>query len=365
MSNNQVAANTSRWWGEVIDKAPSFLFISLALGILILIIVLVNRRWKRSEANNPEAKSFRLLGLSLLTILGLVCIFLLQPGKDTSVDHLLTLLGVFLSAAIALSSTTFISNFMAGIMISRVGHFRTGDFLSVGEHFGRVTEMGLLHTEIQTEHSNLTTFPNLYLVTNPCKVVRKKKTVVSATVSLGYDIPRTQVKELLLQAAQEVPLSDPFVQVIELGDFSVNYKIAGVLENAKHLISTRSKLREKMLDSLHGAGIEIVSPTFMYTRQQSASEHILSSAEEINMEIHEEQSTPETIIFDKADEAESIEKVRKRRKILEQELDTLKSKLKAAKTEVDKQHLEQEIGWRKSSINFMTKRIEQIESRDS
>ncbi len=361
MSVNQNNVTEATWWGEIVEKLPEFLFFSLSLSILAVVVVLVNKRWKSKEANKPEAKSFRLLGLSFVTILGLVVIFLLQPGQDTSVDHLLTLLGVFLSAAIALSSTTFISNFMAGIMISRVGHFRAGDFLNVGEHFGRVTEMGLLHTEIQTEHSNLTTFPNLYLVTNPCKVIPKRKTVVSATVSLGYDISHTQVKELLIQAATDVPLQDPFVQVLELGDFSVTYKVAGVLENAKHLISTRSRLREEMLDTLHGAGVEIVSPTFMYTRQQSASDHVISSAEQAGHKTDSQESMPETIIFDKADEAESIENVRLRSKVLEEEINTLKVKLKATKDESDRKHLEKEIGWRKSSISFLTRRIEQME----
>lgn len=365
MPIDQNASANIPWLDQIIDKAPGVLFIILSLCALAVTVVLVNRRWRRKEASNPEAKSFRFLGLSVLTVIGLVIIFLLQPGQDTSVDHLLTLLGVFLSAAIALSSTTFISNFMAGIMISRVGHFKAGDFLSVGEHFGRVTEMGLLHTEIQTEHSNLTTFPNLFLVTNPCKVIRKSKTVVSATVSLGYDVSHTQVKAILIHAAAKVPLQDPFVQVLELGDFSVTYKVAGVLENAKHLISTRSKLREEMLDALHEAGIEIVSPTFMYTRQQSASDHVMSSTQETNQKSDVEENMPETIIFDKADEAESSENVRLRYKVLEQEIAMLKGKLKTTRDEIDRKHLEQEISWRKSSMNFLSRRIAQMENDTS
>ena len=44
--------------------------------------------------------------------------------------------------------------------------------------FGRVTERGLFHTEIQTEDRDLVTLPNLYLVTNPVKVVRTFLTVL-------------------------------------------------------------------------------------------------------------------------------------------------------------------------------------------
>ena len=68
-------------------------------------------------------------------------------------------------------------------------NFRPGDFVRVGERLGRVTERGLFHTEIQTEDRDLTTLPNLYLVTNPVTVVRASGTIVSTTVD-GTAKPR-------------------------------------------------------------------------------------------------------------------------------------------------------------------------------
>lgn len=343
------------WGGDAIEQVVEFLIMGVEFCLLFGGMVLLNKLWKSKELSNPEQRYFRLLALSFIGVVGVVMIILFQPEQKASLDHVVTLLGVFLSGAIALSSTTFISNFMAGIMLSRIGNFKPGDFLSVGEHIGRVTKMGLLHTEIQTEHSNLTTFPNLFLVTNPCKVVRKSKTVVSALVSLGYNIPHAKVRELLVKAAEEVPLKDPFVHVMELGDYSVTYRAAGVLENAKKLISTRSKLHEEMLDALHGAGIEIVSPTFMNTRALSASEQILSPADDSDLD--KEEPVPESIIFDKADEAESIENIRKRCEVLQEEIDTIKAKLKEKKGTSEIEHLEKEINWRKTSIEFLEKRI--------
>ena len=52
----------------------------------------------------------------------------------------------------------------------------TGDFISAGDQFGRVTERGLFHTEIQTETRDLTTVPNLFLVTHPVTTVRSSGT---------------------------------------------------------------------------------------------------------------------------------------------------------------------------------------------
>lgn len=337
-----------------------FLLLGLECAVLIAIMWFVNAFFKRKEVDNPGYRYIRLLVLSILGIIGSVQIILLLPGQKASIDHVVTLLGIFLSGAIALSSTTFISNFMAGIMLSRIGNFSPGDFLSVGEHVGRVTKIGLLHTEIQTEHSNLTTFPNLFLVTNPCKVVRKSKTVVSAEVSLGYDIPHTKVEELLLKAADTVPLKDPFVHITDLGDYSVVYRASGVLENAKHLISTKSKLREEILDALHGAGVEIVSPAFMNTRSLSAHSQVLSPADDSDGDtLH---PAPESVIFDKADEAESIENIRKKREELQEEIETLQKRKKEKSDSDDLLHLDKEIRWRKTSINFLKKRIEAAET---
>lgn len=117
--------------------------------------------------------------------------------------------------------------------------------------------------------------PNLDLVTQPMKIARSSGTIVSAEVSLGCDVPRQRVAELLQAAARQAGLAEPFVQVRALGDFLVTYRAAGLLDEVASLISTRSRLREAILDSLHAAGIEIVSPNFMNTRAQPEQARII------------------------------------------------------------------------------------------
>lgn len=341
------------WWPQGTATTFKPLLIFAETLTLVLAMLLLNWALKKKATASPEYRYFRLLILTCTAVLGGLLILLRHSGQSTSVDHIVTLVGILMSAAIALSSTTFISNFMAGVMIARVRHFRAGDFLKVGEHFGRVSEMGLLHTEIQTEDSNLTTFPNLFLVTNPCAVVRKDRTIISATVSLGYDIPHSQVKEVLCSAAERVPLDEPFVRILDLGDFAVTYRISGFLENVKQLLPSRSKLREKMLDALHEAGIEIVSPTFMYTRAQATGEHVMSKAEE-----EQAKSEEEPHIFDKADEAESIEEYRLRLDALLEEVKSIKVRIKEGVPSNELEQLKRELRWRETSIAFLEKRIE-------
>lgn len=240
----------------------------------------------------------------------LVVLLLALPISEGMKGQLFNLIGIAITATIALSSTTFVGNTMAGLMLRAVNSVRPGDFLKVGDHMGRVSEQGLLHTEIQTEDRDLTTLPNLFLVTNPVTVVRYSGTMISATISLGYDVPRKTIEELLIVAAERAELKDPFVQVLELGDFSVTYRVAGFLDEVKYLISYRSKLRCHMLDVLHENNIEIVSPNFVNQRVFPIEKTFIPRKVYTKEKEEPLNRSPEDVIFDKAEEAESKEKIK-------------------------------------------------------
>ncbi len=285
-------------------------FVPLLGTIAAVIIVLGAVDWtlRRRWHGDPDAQfRFQLIMLAL-SFAGLLTVIVALPINDAVRGQLLSLIGILLSAAIALSSATFIGNIMAGIMLKVVRNARPGDFITVANLTGRVTEMDLLHTEIQTEFRDLVTVPNLYMVTQPLQVVRASGTIIQAEVSLGYDVPHTQAAEILRAAAATAGLKDGFVQVRELGDFSVIYRVAGLLEDVTSLISARSKLRVAMLDALHTAKIEIVSPNFMNTRVVSDDHRFIPKASTKKAAKVELES--ELIAFDKAEEAATVEKIR-------------------------------------------------------
>ena len=296
---------------------PALATVIVVIGGLALTKWILERRW----LNNPDAQfRFQLIMLAL-TFAGILAVIVALPVNDDTRGQLLSLIGILLSAAIALSSTTFIGNIMAGIMLKAVKSARPGDFITVAELTGRITEMGLLHTEVQTEFRDLVTVPNLYMVTQPMQVVRSSGTIISAEVSLGYDVSHVNISKILTEAAAQAGLQDGFVHIRQLGDFSVNYRVAGLLEDVKSLISARSRLREAMLDSLHAAGIEIVSPNFMNTRAVATDKPIIP---ELSRKARKKQRTQaEDVIFDKADEAAQVEEIRKSIELVETELEAL------------------------------------------
>lgn len=311
------------WLNSIPDTLVDFLPVLVVLALVGGILAMTDRILKRRWRDNPDLQfRFQLIMLAL-TFSGILAVLLALPMSESMRGQLLGLIGILLSAAIALSSTTFIGNIMAGIMLKAIKSVRPGDFLSVANVTGRITEMDLLHTEIQTEDRDLVTVPNLYMVTQPMKVVRASGTIVSAEVSLGYDVPRARASNLLREAAGKAGLADSFIHVRDLGDYSVKYRIAGLLEDVKSLISVRSRLREEMLDALHRAGIEIVSPQFMNTRSlEGAQPFIPPVTEQGEVSV----VSQEDVAFDKAEVAASVEQIRKAIETADQELQALESK---------------------------------------
>jgi len=276
--------------------------------ILVLILLLFFNSWIFKKA-----KSIKLYGnilknsiAAFVLFVGILVFILSFPIDKTLKGQILSFLAIIVSAGIALSSTTVLGNLIAGIMNNSMNRFRNGDLIKIGDLQGRVTKKSIFHTEIQLEDSNFITIPNLYIATNPVKLTRKTDTVISTSVSLGYDIPRTKIEESLKEAAVSTGLTDPYVYISNLGDYSVLYKIHGFLEDSSKYFSTISLLNANVMDVLHQKKIEIVSPTFIY--QRNANEKAFIPQEILKNIISKDEQIPEDLIFDKAIKSEKIEK---------------------------------------------------------
>lgn len=303
------------------------IFLAQSVGLVLgaaLLLTLIQRVLNRKSARTRAGHEFRLqLMMLALTFLAAIAVLMLLPVDNETRGQLLSLFGIVLSAAIALSSTTVLGNAMAGLMLRANRSFRAGDFIRVGEHFGRVSARSLLATEIQTENRDLVTISNLRMIEQPVSVVRSSGTVVGCSVSLGYDVPRQQVSHLLIEAATKADLHDPFVQIRELGDYSVTYRVGGLLSEVKLLLTVSSRLRGCVLDALHGGGVEIASPMIMAQRQLPTHRELIPLEPRVDEE--EDVSLPEELVFDKADEAESLEQLRARLEQLDAERERLES----------------------------------------
>lgn len=292
----------------------------------------------------------------LLSMLGLI---LGLPVENELKNSLIGLFGLSIAALITLGSTTIFANFMAGVMMYHVRSFRPGDYIRIGEHAGRVTAKGVFHVEIQTEDRDLVTLPNAYLITNPVRVVRSSGTLIACEVSLGYDMPHARARELMLGAVEAAGLADGFVQVQELGDFSVTYRACGILEDTKKLVSMRTVLRTNVLDALHEGGVEIVSPNFVNRREVPGP-----VIPERVREKKQPKGSPEEVIFDKAEDAERVERVKQALTEAKERVKALEAKLSEAENE-DADAIRAEIEHQQKLVEYLTGRVARLENGSS
>ena len=337
-----------RIWNRTLESIYPFL---PSMGIAIgLGAILWGAHWlligRHTDLGN-ERKFPRQIVMLGLTLVGLVTLVLFLPISESSRNQLLGLIGLLASGILAFSSTTVVSNLMAGILLRVTKPFGVGDFIRVGDHFGRVSERGLFDTEIQSESRELTAIPNTFLISHPVTTIRSSGTIVSITLSLGYDVHRSQVETLLVKAAKESGLEEPFVHILELGNYSVTYRISGFLRKIKWLISARSNLYRSVLDILHHNGIEIVSPAYMNQRRLSEDKKVIPLT--VQDELSEKPVIAEAIVFDKAEQAEKVEKEKKE---LIGKIEELESSLKEA-SEEDKEPIKKRIVEARERLKFL------------
>ncbi len=297
-----------------------------------------------------EARRFpRQMAMLLIVLFSILGIILVLPVSDSARNQLIGLLGILLSGMVAFSSSSAMTNLIAGFLLRITKPFRIGDFIRVGDHFGRVSELGLFDTEIQGETRELIAIPNAYLTRTPVATTHSKGAIISATLSLGYDTDHSRVETLLCLAAERSELKDPFVHIIELGDFSVSYRVSGLLEEVKGMITANSRLYAAILDTLHRENIEIMSPSVMNQRRISDDQKIIPPT--VTADANAGIPAAEEIIFDKAEQAEQQET---RKQTLQKRIETLEQAGKTADT-AEKKRLKEQIQATVERLNELEK----------
>ena len=348
-------------WLEQLAGSSRFLRWFLFFVVLLCAVsLLLGFSWflGRQYQNDPRGHFRRPAWMVAATGVLMIVVVLVLPVSEGTRGDLLGLVGLGMTAVIALSSTTLVANAMSGLILRSVRNFELGDWLRVGEQFGRVTQLGLFHTEIQTEESDLTALPNSYLISHPVKVVRRERTgrggvsggtFLTVTLSLGYDNSVAEIHKYLKQAAettsvnpndtpgQEIRFENCYVDILDLGDFSVTYRVRGFLKQVKYLLDMRSALRRMIVQTLHEHRVEIVSPAFMNQRRLAVDEKVIPEVDKVRTDAVATvtETLPSELQFPDAEMAESKEELVQRRADLVEEIKALEAELAGTPEEED------------------------------
>jgi len=207
----------------------------------------------------------------LLYVFMIAMIYPYLPGSDSGVFQGIS---VFVGLIVSLGSSSAIANIIAGLVITYMRPFRIGDRIKLNDTEGNVIEKTPFVTRIRTPKNEVVTIPNSFIMsshtTNYSSSAQAYGLIIHSKVTFGYEIPREQVNELLIDAAKATPrvLSDPkpFVLEIELHDYYAIYQINAYIKDADKLAQIYSDLHRNIHDKANEEGIELMSPHYYAQR---------------------------------------------------------------------------------------------------
>ena len=198
------------------------------------------------------------------------------PGSDKGVFQGIS---VFVGLIISLGSSTVIGNVIAGWVITYMRPFKKGDRIKLNDTVGDIIEKTPLVTRIRTPKNEIVTMPNSFIMSsqsiNYSRSAHEFGLILHAEVTIGYDVPWRLVHRMLIEAALRTPgiLHDPYPFVLEtsLNDWYPVYQINAYTRDAQRMGPIYSDLFQNIQDRFNEEGVEIMSPTYIATRDGNAS----------------------------------------------------------------------------------------------
>jgi small-conductance mechanosensitive channel len=214
-----------------------------------------------------QAKATRRIASGVIWVLGIATAYPLLPWSDSKAFQGMS---VVLGLAVSFASGGLINHWVSGLMVLYARSFRVGEFVSVGETEGVVTEMGALATKLRTMRREEITIPNGVMASgqlvNYTRLAGAQGMLLSTTLAIGYDVHWQVVRSLLLDAAAGTPgvAADPPPRVLPwaLEEFFVRYQLHAHLVPGADRIAVRAELNTRILDAFAAAGVQIMTPHF-------------------------------------------------------------------------------------------------------
>ncbi len=198
----------------------------------------------------------------LVIVVAFALIFPNLPGYDIEEFRYISL-GFGFLASPGLAPLT--RDVAAGIVLAYMRPFAIGDRIEVDDSVGEVSERNVLLTRMRTVRNESITVPNSSLlggsITNYTRNAQSLAIVLSAGVTIDYDVEWRVVRDLLLTAAEKTAgiESDPrpFVSQRTLEEFFVRYELNVYTRQPERSEAIYSELHANILDVFSAANVSL------------------------------------------------------------------------------------------------------------
>lgn len=268
--------NTEIWNGRTIGDLLTLDFIAGLLGdVLAALVILVvgfllagffrrriERLAQKHDRLDPTLFGF-VANVAWYAIIALAVLFVLNTFGVQTTSVIAVIGAAGLAIGLALQGT--LSNVAAGVMIVFFRPIKVGDFVEIGSAMGTVRSINLNFTELATVGNFQVIVPNAQVwgnvITN-YSVYPTRRAEWTFGVSYGANLKLAEqvIRDTILGDPRSKTDPEPFIQVNNLGDFSVDFLVR-VWCNSADYFAYQADMKRQVKEALDAAGIEIPFPT--------------------------------------------------------------------------------------------------------
>lgn len=197
----------------------------------------------------------------IVALIGIALAFTIVGIKLTT----LTVILGGLSVGLGFAMQDIIGNFISGFILLFDRTIVPGDVVSVDDHFGRVTSIGIRTTRVRTLDNVELIVPNSDFLSGIVENYSSgdPKVRIAVIVGVSYDVEPRLVEKALLEAAEGMPVLDvpaPSVQFIDFGASSLDFRLLVWLSDPMQTNSVQSQLRYRIWERFQVHNIPIPFP---------------------------------------------------------------------------------------------------------
>lgn len=278
--------STEIWAGQTLADVLTVDFFAGVMGnilaaIAILLVGMFVAGWARkrimavgSHYKQLDDTLFNFLAnITRYVILGFSFLFVLNTFGIQTTSFVAVIGAAGLAVGLALQGT--LSNVAAGVMIILFRPFKLGDFVEVGGQMGTIKDISLNFIELATAANVQVIVPNAQVWGNTItnySVYTTRRAEWLFGVGYGADLKKAEaiIRRVVLEDPRALAEPAPFIQVNNLGDFSVDFLVR-VWCSSGDLFQFQADMKRAVKEAFDAEGIDIPFPTQTVIRQDETT----------------------------------------------------------------------------------------------
>lgn len=252
------------WWGLLetwgLRLLAALLILLVGMWLAKRLSTGLERVLGRAHVDSTLIGFLRNVSYAAMLVLVFVTVLTSLGVPQTSMLAVLGAAGL----AVGLALRDSLSNIASGVMLIVLRPFRAGDHVIAAGEEGIVSEVRIFQTRLRAFDQRMIILPNSQITTAPIINYTSLPTRrLEITVGVGYEDDLKRAQQILMGIAKANPLiladPAPFVQVVSLGESSVDLKLFAHCKNMD-FGDARSQLIEAVRNQIIESGLSIPYP---------------------------------------------------------------------------------------------------------